>query len=75
MVRLTEAVFTNGFLKPVEALGLRENQRVQLVIQEIGDTRHADRAEALRRLRAGIAGMGFSSSEPLPPRDDLHDRR
>jgi predicted DNA-binding antitoxin AbrB/MazE fold protein len=75
VVRIIEAVFTNGVLKPVEALGLREYQRVRLVIQDVGDSLHADRAEALRRLRAGIAGIRFSSSGPLPPRDNLHDRR
>ncbi len=75
MVRVIEAVFANGVLTPVEVLGLRENQRVRLVVEEIAASEPVDRAEALRCLRAGIAGMSFSSSEPLPPRDDLHDRR
>jgi hypothetical protein len=34
----------------------------------------ADRAAALKRLRAGIASMRFSSSGPLPTRDEPHDR-
>lgn len=74
MVKVTEAIFSQGVLKPVDELELREQQRVRLIIETV-DVRHdSDRAAALGRLRAGIEGMGFSSSGPLPTRDELHDR-
>jgi predicted DNA-binding antitoxin AbrB/MazE fold protein len=74
MVHVTEAVFSQGVLRPVDALRLREQQRVRLIIEAVDGGQDADRATALNRLRAGIASMGFSSSGPLSARDEFHDR-
>jgi predicted DNA-binding antitoxin AbrB/MazE fold protein len=74
MVHVTEAVFSQGVLKPVDALQLREQQRVRLIIEPMDGGQDVDRTGALERLRAGIASMRFSSSGPLPARDELHDR-
>ena len=75
MAQLTEAVYTNGVLKPKEQLGLREAQRVRLIIEPLDDDAdRGDRPAALRRLLEGIAGMRFISRERLPSRDELHDR-
>jgi predicted DNA-binding antitoxin AbrB/MazE fold protein len=74
MVQVTEAVFSQGVLKPVDELHLREQQRVRLIIEPVDVGQDSDRAAALSRLRAGIASMNFSSSGPLPTRDELHDR-
>jgi predicted DNA-binding antitoxin AbrB/MazE fold protein len=75
MTQVTEAIFTNGVLKPKEELALRESQRVRLIVEPLDDdTARGDRSAALRRLRAGIEGMKFFSREPLPSRDELHDR-
>jgi len=74
MVQVTEAVFSDGVLKPVDDLQLREQQRVRLIIEPVDAGLDSDRAGALSRLRAGIASMSFSSSGPLPIRDELHDR-
>ena len=74
MVQVTEAVFSDGVLKPVDELQLREQQRVRLIIEPVDVGFDSDRAAALGRLRAGIASMRFSSSGPLPTRDELHDR-
>jgi predicted DNA-binding antitoxin AbrB/MazE fold protein len=73
MVQVTEAVFSQGVLKPVDELRLREQQRVRLIIEPVDVGQDSDRAAALS-LRAGIASMSFSSSGPLPTRDELHDR-
>ncbi len=75
MVQVIEAVFSQGVLKPVDRLRLREGQRVRLIIEPIEVGQGFDRAAALRRLREGIASMTFSSSGRLPTRDELHDRR
>ena len=74
MVQVTEAVFSQGVLKPVGELHLREQQRVRLIIEPVDVGQESDRTAALNRLRAGIASMSFSSSGPLPSRDELHDR-
>jgi predicted DNA-binding antitoxin AbrB/MazE fold protein len=74
MVQVTEAVFSQGVLKPVGELRLREQQRVRLIIEPVDGGQDVDRAAALSRLRAGIESMNFSSSGPLPSRDELHDR-
>ena len=50
MAQFVEAVYTNGVLKPKEELGLREAQRVRLIIEALdGD---ADRGEARRTAAA-----------------------
>jgi predicted DNA-binding antitoxin AbrB/MazE fold protein len=75
MAHFIEAVYTNGVLKPSEELGLREAQRVRLIVEPLDDDAdRGDRPAALRRLLAGIEGMRFSSRGRLPSRDELHDR-
>jgi predicted DNA-binding antitoxin AbrB/MazE fold protein len=73
MTRVTEAVYSNGVLRPEDDLGLRDNQRVRLIVETIDDSPD-DRAAALARLIAGIAKMQFFSQGPLPSREELHDR-
>jgi len=75
MAQFTEAVYTNGVLKPKQGLVLREAQRVRLIVEALDDdTDLEDRSAALQRLLAGIEGMRFFSRERLPSRDELHDR-
>jgi predicted DNA-binding antitoxin AbrB/MazE fold protein len=75
MPQVTEAIYTHGVLNPKEELALRESQRVRLIVEPLDDDAdYGDRSAALRRLRAGIEGMKFVSREPLPSRDELHDR-
>ena len=73
MTRVTEAVYSHGVLKPADDLGLREEQRVRLIVEPL-DERPGDRAVALDRLKAGIAKMQFFSRGRLPTREALHDR-
>ena len=75
MTQFTEAVYTNGVLKPKQELVLREAQHVRLIVDPLDDDADLrDRPAALRRLLAGIEGMRFLSRERLPSRDELHDR-
>ena len=75
MAQFTEAVYTNGVLKPKRGLVLREAQRVRLIVEALDDdTDLGDRSAALQRLLAGIEGMRFFSRKRLPSRDELHDR-
>ena len=73
MTKRTEAVYSQGVLKLAEDLGLREDQRVRLIVETVDD-QPVDRAAALARLKAGIAQMQFFSQGPLPSREELHDR-
>jgi predicted DNA-binding antitoxin AbrB/MazE fold protein len=75
MALVTEAIYTRGILKPTEELALRESQRVRLIVEPLDqDSESEDRSASLLRLLAGIEGMKFFSSGPLPSRDELHDR-
>jgi predicted DNA-binding antitoxin AbrB/MazE fold protein len=74
MTRFIEAIYSNGVLKPVDALDLTEQQRVRLILHTVDSNGSHDREAALKRLREGIAKMDFSSTGPLPSRDELHDR-
>ena len=75
MAQVTEAIYTNGVLRPNGGLALREAQRVRLIIEPLDDDAvREDRSAALQRLLAGIEGMKFFSHECLPSRDELHDR-
>ena len=72
MTQSTEAVYSDGVLRPTRELGLRDQQRVRLIAEPIDEVRE-DREAALARLRAGIARMQFFSKGPLPTREELHD--
>jgi predicted DNA-binding antitoxin AbrB/MazE fold protein len=73
MTQITEAIYTRGVLKPAGELGLREQQRVRLIVEPIDEVA-IDREAALARLKAGIASMQFFSNGRLPTREELHDR-
>ena len=73
MTQITEAVYTQGVLKPTIDLNLREEQRVRLTVEPIEDSL-GDRDAAVARLKAGIVSMQFFSKGPLPTREDIHDR-
>ncbi len=71
--QVTEAIYSDGVLKPLGKVSLHEAERVRLIIERTESTPEGRRL-ALERLRAGIAAMHFRSSGRLPGRDDLHDR-
>ncbi len=73
MTKRTEAVYSEGVLRPVEDLGLTNGQRVHLIVEPLDD-RPTDRAAAIANLKAAISDMEFRSSGVLPTRDELHER-
>jgi predicted DNA-binding antitoxin AbrB/MazE fold protein len=74
MTQITEAVYSDGVLKLVDKVELRDSQRVRLIIEPLDDSGEGNRSAALKRLLAGIESMEFSSSGRLPTREELHDR-
>ena len=73
MTQTTEAIYTQGVLKPAVDLDLREQQRVRVIVEPI-DGGLGDRDTAVARLKVGIASMKFFSKGPLPTREEIHDR-
>jgi len=73
MVEITEATYVGGVLKPSSNLGLREKQRVRLII-EVMEEETVDRQAALDQFLAGLDSMEFFLKGTLPSRDELHDR-
>jgi predicted DNA-binding antitoxin AbrB/MazE fold protein len=71
--QVTDAIYTEGVLKPLGTLSLHESERVRITIER-REQAERDRGLAFERLRAGIEKMEFFLSEPLPSRDELHDR-
>jgi predicted DNA-binding antitoxin AbrB/MazE fold protein len=65
VTQTTEAIYTNGVLKPTGDLDLREQQRVRVTVETIEDGA-VDRAAAVARLKAGIDSMQFFSNGRLP---------
>ena len=64
MAQTTEAIHTNGVLRPKDELALREGQCVRLIIETLDeDIDRGDRHAALQRLLAGIERMRFFSPE------------
>lgn len=74
MTQVTEAIYTQGVLKPLERLNIPDQQRVRLIVQPISGPTTADRDAAIQRLRSGIKRMDFQLGGCLPSRDELHDR-
>lgn len=74
MVRIIEAIYADGVLRPLDELELMEHQRVRLLVEPIDSQPGTDRAAALGRLRAHIEADTFSYGGSLPSRDELHDR-
>ncbi|MFG0283191.1 MAG: antitoxin family protein [Phycisphaerales bacterium JB039] len=77
MVRIIEAVFTDGVLKPVDPLPLREQQRVRLTVEEMAPeaaTTNGDRQAAVAQFLDGVKRSRFRSTGPYPTRDELHER-
>jgi predicted DNA-binding antitoxin AbrB/MazE fold protein len=73
MTRITEAIYSDGVLKPTVDLNLRDQQRVRVIIETISNDL-GERDAAVARLRAGIASMKFFSNGPMPTREEIHDR-
>jgi predicted DNA-binding antitoxin AbrB/MazE fold protein len=74
MRQVTEAIYTNGVLKPLHPLELRESERVRLMVEKLDAPPIQDREALLAKLRQGIERMNFRSNGRYPSRDELHDR-
>lgn len=75
MIKVIEAIYSDGVLKPVEALELPDQQRVRLTIEPLDTPSDEERQAAVQELFEEIDRMDFRLTGPLPTRDELHERR
>lgn len=73
MSQTVDAIYTQGVLKPLEALPLREQQQVRVTI-ETAESQPQNGREAVDRLIARLKRSSLSYGGPCPSREDLHDR-
>lgn len=73
--QVTKATYDGGVLRPLGGLNLQAHQRVRVIVQGLEGNSPEERAATIERLRAGIAGMNFTSTNGYPTRDERHDRR
>jgi len=71
---VTEAIYSDGVLKPVTPLALPNDQRVQVIVRAVPGLSAPNRAELMRQLFEDMDQMEFFLEVPLPPRETLHDR-
>lgn len=64
MTRVTDAIFADGVLRPIEPLGLREQERVRIIIETIERPSDEQRRAALQRFRQRIEAMKFRHGGP-----------
>lgn len=74
LVQSTEAIYSDGVLKPINPLQLREHQRVKVTIEPIEPGNDEERRRAMDRFIEGTKRMNFRSTGPYPTRDELHER-
>lgn len=73
MIRVTEAIFQDGVLTPVEPLDLPQRQRVRLTIEEV-EAQPADREAAIQRMVEGFGKLRLRTNGRMPSREELHER-
>ena len=74
MTKVIEAIYSDGVLKPVEALELPDDQRVRLTVEPIDGDQNLNREEAKKRLIERLKHSELRLTGPLPTRDELHER-
>jgi len=74
MVRIVEAIYSDGVLRPVETLELAERQRVRLTIEPVDPRSENERTQARRELIERLKRSKLSYGGALPTRDELHER-
>jgi predicted DNA-binding antitoxin AbrB/MazE fold protein len=74
MAQITEAIFAEGVLRPIEQLYLTENQRVRLIVETVESGPLPNRASAVEQMIKGMRESKLRLEGPPPTRDELHER-
>ena len=75
MTSQVTATFTNGVLKPDQALPLADQTRVKLTIEPIEEKSHETALAAWEALKAQIKEKPLHFGGQRFTRDELHERR
>jgi predicted DNA-binding antitoxin AbrB/MazE fold protein len=71
---VTEAIYSDGVLKPVAPLALANDQRVKVTVQSLQPVEDDKRSAALEEMLRDMEESTLHLTGSLPSRDDLHDR-
>jgi predicted DNA-binding antitoxin AbrB/MazE fold protein len=74
MVRIVEAIYDDGVLRPVEQLPLSNQQRVRLTIEPVELAEGAKSRPAIEELICRLGRSTLYLNGPAPTREELHDR-
>jgi predicted DNA-binding antitoxin AbrB/MazE fold protein len=64
-IRIFEAVYEDGVLKPLEDPGLLEHHRFSVQVQELGEKRADDELAAWHRVYAGLTDEDIAEVEKI----------
>jgi len=64
-IRVFEAVYEDGVLKPLQDPGLPEHHRFSVQVQELGERRAADDLAAWQRVYAGLSDEDIAEVEKI----------
>lgn len=64
-IRVFEAVYEDGVLKPLEDPGLPEHHRFSVRVRELGEKRAADDLAAWHRVYAGLSDEAIAEVEEI----------
>lgn len=64
-IRVFEAVYEEGVLKPLQDPGLPEHRRFSVRVQEVGEKRAADDLAAWHRVYAGLSDEDIAEVEEI----------
>jgi len=64
-IRVFEAVYEDGVLKPLQDPGLPEHHRFSVRVQELGERRAADDLAAWQRVYAGLSDEDIAEVEKI----------
>jgi predicted DNA-binding antitoxin AbrB/MazE fold protein len=64
-IRVFEAVYEDGVLKPLEDPGLPEHHRFSVRVQEVGKMRAADKLAPWRRVYVGLSDEDIAEVEKI----------
>lgn len=74
VTRTTDAIFSNGVLRPLEPLPLREYERVRITVESV-EQNGAARSTGRQRLIRGFDQLRLRTDGNPPSREELHERR
>jgi predicted DNA-binding antitoxin AbrB/MazE fold protein len=74
-IRVFEAVYEDGVLKPLEDPGLPEHHRFSVRVQELGEQRAEDELAAWHRIYAGLSDEDVAAVEEIALDRSLFSRR